>query len=194
MDMDITDLHGACSTGDNEKVKAILRTGLVNINDAWCGNETPLMVAMKDDKPDIVRTLLAEESIELGRCSTYGETALHLACMSNSASVIPVFCQDRRCCENILNKKNYAGFTALMIAVNKGYIDCVQQLGKMEGIDFVSQDKMGFTVMQVAKMNKDKHSALLDYLVERNKRVLSIQNLETMLHLTLQNMLRRSRM
>ena len=92
------------------------------------------MVAMKNDQPDIVRTLLAEESIELGRCSTYGETALHLACMNNSASVIPVFCQDTRCCENILNKKNYAGFTALMIAVNKGYIDCVQELGKVEGI------------------------------------------------------------
>ena len=51
-------------------------------------------------------------------------------------SVIPLllFCKDYRCSEEVLNKKNKAGMTALMVAVDKA-LPQVAMLSKVSGLE-----------------------------------------------------------
>ena len=69
----------------------------------------------------------------------------------NSFSVIPVFTKDGRCNSDILNMKDDDGEAALMIAVRRGNIDCVNELQKLEGIDFGTENMAGETVLEVAE-------------------------------------------
>ena len=121
---------------------------------------------------DIVRTFLEHPGIKLGiGIGDCGNTALHMACISNNVPVMKLLCQDNKCSPGVVNKKNSEGYTTLMLAVECGHIDIVKELD-IEGTDFSIRYSDGSTLMEVARRNK--RAEVLKYLIERNK----VDNLE----------------
>jgi len=93
--------------------------------------------------------------------------------------MVQLLCQDSRCCPAIVNKKNIAGDTPLMIAVYFGYLDIVKKLD-IEGTDFLTTDRQGRSLMEVARMEnadvsqnlvgeENDRADVLQYLLERKK-------------------------
>merc|ERR1712179_635827 len=75
--------------------------------------------------------------------------------------------QDRRCSPSVVNKKDGAGETALMIAVDMSHIDIVKVLDR-EGTDFFTKiTSNGMSLMGMARMRKN--AEVLEYLLERNR-------------------------
>jgi len=186
------ELCTASINGNIEQVEKILAREELDIN--YCkpchGSGTPLMQAMKHNRLDIVRKFLALSFLLLDKSDTRGNTALHWACdtLAEDSSVITLFCQDKRCTPNIINKKNNEGCTALMVAVRRGNVDSVKELDKVEGIDFDTKDNDGRTLIEAAMMSKEGYSRraaicstadgmvskmnkVLEHLIQKNKKV-----------------------
>ena len=106
---------------------------------------------------------------QAGSTNRAGRTALHYACYTNSASVIPLFGQDRRCSPGILNTRDIAGDTAVMWAVCYGYLDCVKEMDKLEGTNFRTKNAAGDTLIDVARIKK-KQVDVLEYLLLRSRK------------------------
>ena len=188
MKLNTKELSFACSQGDIQAVEEILnRKDLeININDSDPFYGTPLKCAMdsRTHNPNIVRKLLALPSLQLDTCDDKGNTALHKACFYFRGScMISVFCQDRRCTPSILNKKNNDGETALMVAVGRLNLDIVKEFDKVESTDFCTMNKDGKTLIEVARMMKERvagctregvvseSNQMFEYLEQRNKKV-----------------------
>ena len=150
------------------RVRDIVASKEVDINDnGYCG-DPPIYWAIKANQVDIVKYLLTQPELQLERRdSDYLFTALHWAL--NNVSMLQLFIQDKRCSPSIVNMKNIAGMTVLMRAVKMGSLDAVKELDKVEGTDFCTKDEYGKTLIEVAR--KKKRTAVLEYLMERNKKV-----------------------
>ena len=164
--MSIKDLCNACETGYNQTVEAILARGQVDVNSHDQYGTTPLMWAMCSNHPSIVTTILAYPHTKLDCSNTYtGDTGLHYACCCNSPSVIPIIGQDRRCTPGIINIRNNMGRTPLMYAVEQGHLDCVKEMGRLEGTNFQTKNNQEKSLLEVAR--KKKHATVVQYLTER---------------------------
>ena len=64
--------------------------------------------------------------------------------------------------ERIMNKKNVDGNTSLMIAVKKGKLEPVEEIGKLDLADWNTKDKMGKGLEDVAK--NFGYSGILKYM------------------------------
>ena len=144
----------------------------VDINGYDYDYNTPLMHAADNGHHDIVRRLLEYPGIQIGKRDgswprDSGYTALHWACESNEISIVQLLCQDSKCDPGDVNKKEISGYTPLMIAVDRGYLDIVKELD-IEGTDFFTKDGDGGTLTEVARRwnNDDK---VLEYLIKRNR-------------------------
>ena len=162
-------LHHACLDNNISIVKLLCQDsrcspGVVNKKSMY--GKTALMIAVSSRQHEIVRRLLEVPGIQLGKTNSYGNAALHHACLSNNVSIVKLLCQDSRCCPSLVNMKNKIGFTPLMIAVHNGNLDIVKELD-MEGSDFFAKDDDGTTLIEVARRNNDFE--VLKYLIERNK-------------------------
>jgi len=168
--MSIHDLCDACGVGDMQTVETILARGeAVDVN-SFDPNGTPLMSAMHGNQASIVTRLLSIPHIRLDCTNTtYGDTALHIACHNNSASVIALIGQDRRCSPALLNMRDRHGSTPLMGAFMYGYLDCVKEMDKLAGTDFTTKNDTGESLIDVAR--KHNHQAVLEYLLARNNQV-----------------------
>eukprot|EP00092_Neocalanus_flemingeri_P056385 GFUD01066837.1.p1 GENE.GFUD01066837.1~~GFUD01066837.1.p1 ORF type:complete len:113 (+),score=16.87 GFUD01066837.1:147-485(+) len=92
--------------------------------------------------PSVVTTLLSSADTRLDITNRFGWTGLHTACYFNNVSVIKLFCSDARCTPAIINMKDWQGRTALMVAVERGHLEIIRELGnvrKMGKHYFVSQ-------------------------------------------------------
>ena len=94
-DKDVEDntekLCDAIDDGNTEVVEEILSNKEVDINGLH--GLSPLICAVNRGHFDILRRLLEEPEIELGRCDTDGDTALHVACEYNRVSIVKLLCQ-----------------------------------------------------------------------------------------------------
>jgi len=177
----IDDLANACAHGDIEEVKKILDGGEVDVNAEASGGVPPLLYVMLYNRIDILRLLLARDDLDLGVRGRYtGCTALHQAFQINyfsvqlsSVPIIQIFCQDYRCTPGVINMEDYQGETVLYKAVRAGYLDIVMELDKVEGTDFHTKDGQGDTLVEVAR--RWGHDEVVEYLVERNKKVDSLK-------------------
>merc|ERR1712098_508815 len=155
-----------------EIVRDIVASKEGDINDDDVG-DTPLMCAMMYNQVDIVRFLLTQPELQLGKVGRDGETALHSACYNNNYYAVRLFCQDRRCGPSIVNMKNNNGVTALMVAVFNGNLEVVKEMEKVEGTDFSSKkQKTGKTMIDVARMMRNNE--MVEYLIQRKKKVDSL--------------------
>jgi len=163
------DLRDACRAGDMQTVETILTRGEVDVNTGDPYGQTPLMFAMLNNQASIVTRLLSIPHIRLDCTKDYGRTALHWACANNNASVIAIFGQDSRCSPAILNMSDRGGETAVMVAVDKGHLDCVKEMDKLPGTDFTTKNNAGESLIDVAR--KNNHHTVLEYLLPRNNQV-----------------------
>ena len=108
------------------------------------------MYAMTNNRTT-VSTLLSVPNIRLQCTATYGRTGLHLACRSNSSSVIPLYGQDYRCSPAIINLKDNQGKTALMMAVDGGCLESIEELDKLDGTDITTMNIDEETLIDVAR-------------------------------------------
>ena len=170
------ELCTACRTGDKQTVEALLKSRVVDINNA---DEkyglTPLMYAMLNNHPAIVAILLDSPKLNLGSNNSSGITGLHNACYTNSSSVIPLYGRDKRCTPAVLNSKDYKGYTALMRAVERGHLDCVKELDKLEGTNFSIKTGTGETLIDMAE--RCHHKDVVEYLLQRNKKVDTLEEI-----------------
>ena len=169
--MSIRQLWEACSTGDNTKVQSILTDGSVDMNsspDSDHGDyNTPLQVAMSNNHPSIVTTLLSSQHIRLEVIHRlFGWTGLHYACFSNSVACVNIYGRDYRCTPAIINMKDNHGETALMVAVRRGNLECVRELAELQGTDFATKSRMGETLLKVAR--NLNYQQIAQFLKERN--------------------------
>jgi len=156
----------ACKTGDTQVFDKLLYRGgssFINSRDVL----SPLLYAMWHNHPSIVQRILAQQCAVLDITDDYGQTGIHLACRNNSFSVIPLYGKDYRCNPSILNKKDMWGNTALMRAVEMGSLACVLEMNNLSGVDFMTKNSEGESMIEVAR--KNNHSAVLEYLLSRTR-------------------------
>jgi len=173
----------ACADGNLVEVEDILANKEVDINGdyarlsslrPWRGiGATPLISAVTTgNNPEIVRRLLEHPGLDVGKKGVAGETGLYWACFLNRVSIVKLLCQDSRCSPSEINRKDSYGYTALMIAVERGNLDIVKELDK-EGTDFRVKDRLGRTLIEIAR--KNNNDEMLEYLIDRNKQVDSLK-------------------
>ena len=128
---------------------------------------TPLMHAVNNNHPNVVKALLTSRDLKLDIADDEGDTALHYACdEDDTSSIIPLLGQDRRCTLALLNKRNEYGETPLMNAVARHNLECVKELDKLEGTNFRTENNAGETLLDVARGEFE----LIKYLVEKQKK------------------------
>ena len=140
-----------------------------NVNSLDMYGLTPLHWAMEQNQVSTVRILLVNPETRLDIASKAGSTPLHMACHENSHKVIPLYCQDLRCTPGLINRKNDAGETPLMVAVYKGNLACVQELVKVEGVNWHTTDNRGQSLLEVAK-DEDCHNPQIVTILEEKQR------------------------
>merc|ERR1719483_312530 len=89
---------------------------------------------MESNHPSIVRMLLARADTRLDVTDSNGNTGLHLACRmsyGNNPECVSLYGEDRRCSAQLLNLKNNAGNTPVMVAVERGHLECVREMEKL---------------------------------------------------------------
>merc|ERR1719483_722744 len=86
---------------------------------------------MESNHPSIVRMLLARADTRLDVTDSNGNTGLHLACRRNNPECVSLYGEDRRCSAQLLNLKNNAGNTPVMVAVEEGNLECVREMEKL---------------------------------------------------------------
>merc|ERR1739838_1098416 len=99
---------------------------------------------------------------------SYGDTALHLACLRNNAEVIRLHCQDARCTPALLNKERPYGRTPLMEAVFWGSLASVQELARVKGVDWETTNSVGKSLLEVARERYNQN--IVRFLEERTAR------------------------
>ena len=124
------------------------------------------------------QTLLSRPDIRLDLADhKYGCTALHNACDGEDRpSIIPLIAQHRSCTSADINKRSKFGATPLMAAVEESKLECVKELGKLEGTNFRTKNNRGETLIDVARRSctggyyewyDDK---IIKYLIEKQKK------------------------
>jgi len=152
----IIELYLACIRGEVATAKACLARG-VDINsihtDKYGPSCTPLMAAVTYNKLEIVRILLDRDDLDLAVTDEDGDTALHIACdyTKGNADIVAMLGQDRRMTRQIINMKNNDGETALMMAVARGNLSCVEKMSEIEGVDLEIKDKYGNGLEDMAR-------------------------------------------
>jgi len=163
----IEQLCDACIKGDDQQVRSLLATN-VDINTADKEGYTPLHMAMAYNHPSTVGLLLARPQLQLEKTDRDGWTGLHLACYNNSTACISLYGEDRRCTEEIINMKTDDGSTAVMYAVVQGYLECVKEMDKLEGVDFTTKNCEGQTLIEVARLSPlSDHYQIVQFLEMR---------------------------
>ena len=124
-----------CFEGDVENTKAHLESGInINLKSPKRREETALHCAMQGNQTGIVKLLLEHEETRLDIQDKDGNNPLHKACICGSLDVIPLFINDPRCTEQIVNQTNHDDLTPAKIAVSRGSLECLIKLEKYSKI------------------------------------------------------------
>jgi ankyrin repeat protein len=143
------ELYQRCERGDVATVQVCLARGK-NINAKHYG-QTPMMAAVRRNNIEIVRILLARDDLDITATYGNGNTALHWACYKGNAECVALLGQDRRMTINIINIKNNKGETALMKAVERNHLSCVEMMAELDGVDWETKNKDGESLEDVAR-------------------------------------------
>ena len=141
----------AFQTGDVTAVKVFLAQGL-NVNMKFSAHShTPLMSAVSGNQLEVVKILLARNDLDIADTDQDSDNCLHWACSNDQADSVALLGQDMRMTSKIINKKNVSGDSALMIAVEKGSLSCVEELVKLDGVDLETKNKTGVRLEDLAR-------------------------------------------
>ena len=116
-----------------------------------------------------VAILLTVDTIHIDSINMCNRTPLRVACRYGSVSSIQLYTQDTRCTQDVLNRKDSVGYTALMGAVYRGHLDTVKHLATVPGVDFNTKDNEGRTLVEVAR--EEKHVDMVVFYWEETKQL-----------------------
>jgi ankyrin repeat protein len=132
------------------------------INQSNKNNETPLMIAIKEDRLDMLKLFYPYARLEL-RKEPFAHTCLHLACMNGSVECFQFLKQEyysKR--ENIcfIDQCDSLGNTPLMLAIKlfsdknpSNYRTIIQDLIKMGRFDLTAQNNDGDRLVHLVCKN-----------------------------------------
>lgn len=150
----MTAIHLASVTGDVGKVKALLRCGGIDVNQATDNGSTPLHMAAIAHKTDALEYLIKQKEVKINLTDNDGRTALHKAVMARNTFGCYYLIQKGL---NV-NARDIQGKTALHIAADNGYDEVVaifvhlkRQPLKFGDINFDIKDNDGNTPLDIAK-------------------------------------------
>lgn len=155
-----TPLHTACARGSLSVVRALLASEDVDLDACNAGGFTPLALAASHGHDRIVQALLVRGA-DPTKKEAKGWTALHLAVDDSDLAVIDLLC-DRKS-SRILNARIEPGWTALMLAADRGRPEMITRL-RRAGASLHLRDAQGNTALHfaVGKRQPDAVRALLD--------------------------------
>ena len=157
--MSAAELVNACRSGDIQTVTRLVSRGTdVNCEDS--DGDTGLHIAMYNNDLPIVTYLLASDNIIIGKHNSVSATPLHSGCGYNSYESVKLFLAHPSCTGDIINKRNIAGYTAVMVAAWQGHTELVKLLTPHSDISIKND---GQTVIDIARYSG--HQDIVNYLV-----------------------------
>ncbi|KAJ8668031.1 hypothetical protein QAD02_009694 [Eretmocerus hayati] len=161
-------LHSSVYLGDQTVVEKLLRYGAST--NSWYYGNTPLTLAAKFGKINIVDTLLMADGLE--NChSCENITHLHIACMRNQINIAKRLLQSKQDLDASVDYHSdyWPGFTALHFAVQYQHIKLVKFLLSV-GADITVKDARSFTPLHLAHMLRNE--IIIDMILTAHKGVL----------------------
>lgn len=179
-----TALQVACVYELSQVVQYLIDLGS-DVNLAGRGLPPPLYQATDNRNVDIVKILCSQESIELDKCNSYNETALHLACSNQHIEVVdllvtqgasltkedakgrtPLFgrygiAEHLALKTPFVQNEKYSCMEAFHAAVHAGNVTVVDYL-RLKGFSINLKDSEGSTAGDIA--SSSGHNEMIDYL------------------------------
>ena len=128
------DLFKACREGDIAALKYSLTLGR-NIHAKDSDGLSLLQVAMKNNQIDVLTELLKRE-VDISNVDSCGISALHWASWTGQEAILELLIKNKRMDYELLNAVDKDNMTPLMLAVQKGHIQCVKLLTETELINW----------------------------------------------------------
>ncbi|KAJ8673226.1 hypothetical protein QAD02_004488 [Eretmocerus hayati] len=161
-----TPLHSAVLLGDLGIVKLLLSRG-ASVN-AMYSNDTPLTLAAKCGKYDIVESLLLAKGLK-NRYSSEKMSHFHIACMRNQVDVAKKLVSIGNINDAVDTGSEYwPGFTALHFAVQFQCLETVELL-LSAGANITLQEKTSLTPLHLAHMCRNEK--IIDMILVIHERV-----------------------
>jgi len=165
----ITPLGFAIEKDFKEALQLLLDHPSIDVNKKDGLEElSPLHRAMAKNQEDVVRLLLAHNSLKLENVNRDGATALMDVCGDdgdNYQNIIDLFISDTRCTASIINMKDEKeGLSALLQAILHRNLVIVRMLLECPGINCNITDSNGATPLMLA-MGKDGSPRLVKLLL-----------------------------
>ncbi len=140
-------LHAACVGGDLEILVYIHTRDIVDVDLRGYQGKTPIMRAAENGHWEIYRHLSNKEC-NIKTVDDLGNTILHMACIGGNLKIVKSILTERWNKVDI-NAKESDGKTAVMLAVEKGYIRIVDFLVKQK-CDYKVSDNEGRNLLHAA--------------------------------------------
>lgn len=112
----ISDLGLSVFIGNLKRVKKLLKKN--DINSKFMNNNSLLHISANNEDADMFYFLLSN-GCDFRHVNNYGDTCLHVLAMNNNVYCLEILC--RHNIEDIINKKNKEGDTALHLAIKNGF-------------------------------------------------------------------------
>jgi len=139
------------------------------------GGETALMFAINNLQ--VVTALLACENVDIAAADNSGWTALHWACYEGHSDCVRLLGRERRMTQQIINTKNMIGNTPLMFAVENGHMACVEEMAKLDGVDWDTKNGDGESLKDIAMLNNPSAlGEILTFLCKRKRDLIIDEN------------------
>ena len=145
----------------SDKVKNIVTDGKSLLMSVICNTQDA-------NREQQLKYILSKEENDINQANYEKNTALHFACGVDDTDTIAFLLNDKRL--TILNSKNNNGETPLMIAVSLGKARATATMIKAKGVDLLTTNKDGETLVEVARRRKFK--GIKGLLLAKEKAVL----------------------
>eukprot|EP00092_Neocalanus_flemingeri_P038140 GFUD01041515.1.p1 GENE.GFUD01041515.1~~GFUD01041515.1.p1 ORF type:complete len:513 (+),score=141.33 GFUD01041515.1:60-1598(+) len=155
-----------CADGDIAGVMFALLSG-ADINYSDEDGVTPLNIAVEHNQTLVVKELLSDDRTDTTAADNDGNTALHIACLHSSVGCIALLGQDLRMTVTSLNQRNKEGHTPVMLAVYEGNLECVEEMGKLQGVFWEVEDEAGNSLEVQARSIADRRAQILSFIQKR---------------------------
>ncbi|KAF0688050.1 hypothetical protein As57867_020233, partial [Aphanomyces stellatus] len=158
-------LHLACMEGHESVVTFLLAQSGCDINAKDGELNTPLMLAARKGRLEIVQLLLERPDLhDINLGGNLGRSALHRACMEGHESVVTFLLAQSGC---DINAKDGELSTPLMLAAWKGRLEIVQLLFERPDLhDINLGDNLGMSALHLACM--EGHESVVTFLLAQS--------------------------
>ena len=161
----VDNLWSLCRSGTLDQVKAALEAGADPNTTEGQWNWTCLMVAVYDERADIVDLLLSHPSIDVNAKDIGLDTALHLV-FSNEAILHKLLATPGL----LLNEKNWLGETPIMSAARLGRVGAVKLMAAKEQVDLDLRDIQGRSLEEMGLHYRTRRAELTQVVLEARQR------------------------